>query len=399
MNTPHHDVVIASACRTPIGSFLGSLSNVTAPQLGAIVIGEAVRRAGIKPTDVDEVIMGNVLSAGEGQAPARQAAIYAGLPESVECMTINKVCGSGLKAVMLASQAVSLGDASVVVAGGMESMSNIPYMLPKARAGYRMGHGQLTDLMIYDGLWDVYNDYHMGNAAELCAKECAIPREEQDEFAIMSYTRALDATKNGRFKNEIVPVTVTEKGKEIVVEQDEEPAKAKFEKVPTLKPAFQKDGTVTAANASKINDGAAAVVVMSATKARELGIRPLAKIVASSSAAKKPEWFTTAPADVITKTLAKAKMQKSDIDLFEINEAFAVVTLAVNKIAGIDVNKVNVNGGAVALGHPIGASGARILVTLLHALQQRSVKRGMAAICIGGGEASGMIVELITDHQ
>ncbi|MBM4169527.1 MAG: acetyl-CoA C-acyltransferase, partial [Ignavibacteria bacterium] len=295
MNTPHHDVVIASACRTPIGSFLGSLSNVTAPQLGAIVIGEAVRRAGIKPTDVDEVIMGNVLSAGEGQAPARQAAIYAGLPESVECMTINKVCGSGLKAVMLASQAVSLGDASVVVAGGMESMSNIPYMLPKARAGYRMGHGQLTDLMIYDGLWDVYNDYHMGNAAELCAKECAIPREEQDEFAIMSYTRALDATKNGRFKNEIVPVTVTEKGKEIVVEQDEEPAKAKFEKVPTLKPAFQKDGTVTAANASKINDGAAAVVVMSATKARELGIRPLAKIVASSSAAKKPEWFTTAP--------------------------------------------------------------------------------------------------------
>lgn len=399
MNTPHHDVVIASACRTPIGSFLGSLSNVTAPQLGAIVIGEAVRRAGIKPTDVDEVIMGNVLSAGEGQAPARQAAIYAGLPESVECMTINKVCGSGLKAVMLASQAVSLGDASVVVAGGMESMSNIPYMLPKARAGYRMGHGQLTDLMIYDGLWDVYNDYHMGNAAELCAKECAIPREEQDEFAIMSYTRALDATKNGRFKNEIVPVTVTEKGKEIVVEQDEEPAKAKFEKVPTLKPAFQKDGTVTAANASKINDGAAAVVVMSATKARELGIRPLAKIVASSSAAKKPEWFTTAPADVITKTLAKAKMQKSDIDLFEINEAFAVVTLAVNKIAGIDVNKVNVNGGAVALGHPIGASGARILVTLLHALQQRSVKRGMAAICIGGGEASGMIVELITNHQ
>lgn len=399
MNTPHHDVVIASACRTPIGSFLGSLSSVTAPQLGAIVIGEAVRRAGIKPTDVDEVIMGNVLSAGEGQAPARQAAIYAGLPESVECMTINKVCGSGLKAVMLASQAVSLGDASVVVAGGMESMSNIPYMLPKARAGYRMGHGQLTDLMIYDGLWDVYNDYHMGNAAELCAKECAIPREEQDEFAIMSYTRALDATKNGRFKNEIVPVTVTEKGKEIVVEQDEEPAKAKFEKVPTLKPAFQKDGTVTAANASKINDGAAAVVVMSATKARELGIRPLAKIVASSSAAKKPEWFTTAPADVITKTLAKAKMQKSDIDLFEINEAFAVVTLAVNKIAGIDVNKVNVNGGAVALGHPIGASGARILVTLLHALQQRSVKRGMAAICIGGGEASGMIVELITDHQ
>lgn len=399
MNTPHHDVVIASACRTPIGSFLGSLSSVTAPQLGAIVIGEAVRRAGIKPTDIDEVIMGNVLSAGEGQAPARQAAIYAGLPESVECMTINKVCGSGLKAVMLASQAVSLGDASVVVAGGMESMSNIPYMLPKARAGYRMGHGQLTDLMIYDGLWDVYNDYHMGNAAELCAKECAIPREEQDEFAIMSYTRALDATKNGRFKNEIVPVTVTEKGKEIVVEQDEEPAKAKFEKVPTLKPAFQKDGTVTAANASKINDGAAAVVVMSATKARELGIRPLAKIVASSSAAKKPEWFTTAPADVITKTLAKAKMQKSDIDLFEINEAFAVVTLAVNKIAGIDVNKVNVNGGAVALGHPIGASGARILVTLLHALQQRSVKRGMAAICIGGGEASGMIVELITDHQ
>lgn len=399
MNTSQRDVVIASACRTPIGSFLGTLSSVTAPQLGAVVLAEAVRRANIKPTDVDEVIIGNVLSAGAGQAPARQSAIYAGLPDSVECLTINKVCGSGLKAVMLAAQAVTVGDASVVVAGGMESMSNIPYILPKARSGYRMGHGQLTDLMIYDGLWDVYNDYHMGNAAELCAKECDISREAQDEFAILSYTRALDAAKNGRFKDEIVPVTVKEKGGEVAVDQDEEPPKANFEKVPKLKPAFQKDGTVTAANASKINDGAAAVVVMSGEKARELGVKPLARIVASASAAKKPEWFTTAPADVITKTLAKAGMKESDIDLFEINEAFAVVPLAVNKIAGIDVAKVNVHGGAVALGHPIGASGARILVTLLYALKQRNMKRGMAAICIGGGEASGMIIELLTDHK
>ena len=387
------DAVIVSACRTPIGSFMGSLSSFSAPRLGAIVIEEAVKRAGIKKTDVQEVIMGNVLTAGIGQAPARQAALFAGLPDSVECMTVNKVCGSGLKAVMLAAQAIQLGDAEIVVAGGMESMSQTPYLLDKARNGYRMGHGQVLDSMVKDGLWDVYNDFHMGNAAELCAKECSIPREAQDEFAVTSYRRAQDATEKGLFKNEIVGVKIKGKEGETIVEKDEEPFKTNFEKIPKLKPAFQKDGTVTAANASKINDGAAAVVVMSSEKAKSLGLTPLARIVAFASAAKKPEWFTTAPADVIAKIFAKAGMKDADIDLYEINEAFAVVALAVNKLAGLTIEKVNVHGGAVALGHPIGASGARILVTLLHALQHHKKRRGMAAICIGGGEASGMIVE------
>jgi acetyl-CoA C-acetyltransferase len=387
------DAVIVSACRTPIGSFMGALSSFPAPRLGAIVIQEALRRATLKGADVHEVIMGNVLSAGEGQAPARQAAIYSGLPESVECMTINKVCGSGLKAVMLGAQAIQLGDAEVVVAGGMESMSNVPYFLEKARTGYRMGNGELVDGMVKDGLWDVYNDFHMGNAAELCAKECAIPRDAQDAFAVMSYTRAQEASRAGRFAEEIVPVVLKEKDGEKKIDQDEEPFRTNFEKIPKLRPAFQKDGTVTAANASKINDGAAALVLMSAERAKALGLAPLAKIVSFASAAKKPEWFTTAPADVITKTLAKARMKQDDIDLFEINEAFAVVTLVVNKLLTLDPAKVNVNGGAVALGHPIGASGARILVTLLHALKQHNKKRGMAAICIGGGEASAVIVE------
>jgi acetyl-CoA C-acetyltransferase len=393
MNVQKHEAVIVSACRTPIGSFMGSLSTVPAPRLGAIAVAEAIRRAGIKPTDVDEVILGNVLTAGEGQAPARQAALYAGLPESVECMTINKVCGSGLKSVMLAAQAIQLGDASIVVAGGMESMSNTPYLLEKAREGLRLGHGEVTDSMIKDGLWDVYNNFHMGNAAELCAKECAVPREAQDEFSVQSYRRAIAAWEEGRFKDEVVPVTVKSKQGDQVVDRDEEPYKAKFEKIPTLRPAFQKDGTVTAANASKINDGAAALVVMSAERAASLSLKPLARIVGYASAAKKPEWFTTAPADVIPKTLSKAGLSKDDMDLFEINEAFAVVVLAVNKLLGLEGDRVNVNGGAVALGHPIGASGARILVTLLHALQQRNKRRGMAAICIGGGEAAGMIVE------
>lgn len=388
------EVVIVSACRTAIGSFNGSLSQVSAPQLGAVVIDEAVKRAGIKKEQVNEVIMGCVLTAGLGQAPARQAAIFAGLPETVECMTVNKVCGSGLKAVMLGAQAIALGDADVVVAGGMESMSNAPYLLEKARSGYRMGHAQLVDSMIKDGLWDVYNDFHMGNAAELCAKECAVPREAQDEFAIMSYKRALDAQKNCYFKDEIVPVRIPQKGGEpVIVSEDEEPKKVKFENIPSLKAPFQNDGTVTAANASKINDGAAALVVMAKDVADRMAIPPLARIVSFASAAKKPEWFTTAPADVIPKVLTRAGLSKDDIDLFEINEAFAVVNLAVNKILGIDTNKLNVHGGAVALGHPIGASGARILVTLLHAMKQKNVKRGMAAICIGGGEASGMIVE------
>ncbi|MCX6136542.1 MAG: thiolase family protein, partial [Ignavibacteriales bacterium] len=336
------------------------------------------------------------LTAGEGQAPARQAAIFGGLPVSVECVTINKVCGSGLKAVMLGSQAIALGDAEVVVAGGMESMSNVPYLLEKARTGYRLGHGELTDAMIKDGLWEVYNNYHMGNAAELCAKECAIPRDAQDEFSIESYRRAQDAQASGRFQEEIATVTVPQRGSpDIIVSIDEEPGKARFDKIPTLKPAFLSDGTVTAANASKINDGAAALVLMSADQAGTLLVKPLACIVASASAAKKPEWFTTAPVDAINKVLDKAGLTLQDIDLFEINEAFAVVTIAAMKMLGIDRGIVNVNGGAVALGHPIGASGARILVTLIHALRQRRMRRGLAAICIGGGEASAVIVELL----
>lgn len=388
------EAVIASGCRTPIGSFGGALSPLSAPRLGAIVIEEAIKRAGVQKSDVDEVIMGCVLTAGLGQAPARQAALFAGLPESVECLTVNKVCGSGLKAVMLASQAIMLGDADVIVAGGMESMSNAPYLLDKARAGYRMGHAQLIDSMIKDGLWDVYNDFHMGIAGEICAKECGVPREAQDEFAIMSYKRALDAQKNNLFKEEIVPVSIPGKADEVTtVSEDEEPKKAKFEKIPQLRPAFQENGTITAANASKLNDGAAAVVVMSAEKAKSLGISPLVRVVGFASSAKKPEWFTTAPVDVIHKVLKKVNLRLEDIDLFEVNEAFSVVALAVNKLLGLDPAKVNVNGGAVALGHPIGASGARILVTLLHAMKQRNAKRGMAAICIGGGEASGMVVE------
>lgn len=395
MDNKLHEAVIVSACRTPIGSFMGTLSSLPAPRLGAIAIGEAIRRAGLKTTDVQEVIMGNVLTAGVGQAPARQAALFAGLPEFVECMTINKVCGSGLKSVMLAAQSIQLGDAEVIVAGGMESMSNAPYLLEKAREGLRMGNTELVDSMVKDGLWDVYNNFHMGSAAEICAKECAVPRDAQDEFSVMSYQRAQSAWKEGRFTEEVVPVTLKTKQGETKVEQDEEPFKARFEKIPQLKPAFQKDGTVTAANASKINDGAAAVVVMSAEKAKSVGLKPLARIVSFASAAKKPEWFTTAPADVIPKVLAKAQLKQDSIDLYEINEAFAVVALAVNKMLGLDVAKVNVNGGAVALGHPIGASGARILVTLVHALKQQNKQRGMAAICIGGGEAAGMIVELL----
>ncbi|MDE3056469.1 MAG: thiolase family protein [Bacteroidota bacterium] len=391
-----NEVVIVGACRTPIGSFGGSLSSLSAPKLGSVVVTEALRRSNVSKESVDEVIMGNVLTAGEGQAPARQAAIFAGLPPSVQCMTINKVCGSGMKAIMLASQAIQLGDAEIIVAGGMESMSNAPYLLEKARTGYRMGNGEVVDSMVKDGLWDVYNNFHMGVAAELCAKECAVPREAQDEFSILSYKRAQESQKTGRFSEEIVPVRIPQKNKEdLVVAEDEEPKKTNFEKIPALRPAFQKEGTVTAANSSKINDGAAAVVVMSAAKAKSLGLKPLAKIHASASAAKKPEWFTTAPADVIPKVLKKANMAQSQIDLFEINEAFAVVTLAVNTILNIDVNKVNVNGGAVALGHPIGASGARIVVTLLHALKQRKLRYGLAAICIGGGEASGMVVEML----
>lgn len=389
-----HDVVIAGACRTPIGSLMGSLSALPAPRLGAIVIREALRRAGIEPGEVHEVIMGNVISAGVGQAPARQAALFAGLPPSVECMTINKVCGSGLKAVMLAAQAVRAGEAEVVVAGGMESMSNAPFLVEKMRAGIRMGNTEMLDALIKDGLLDAYKNSLMGNAGELCARECDISRAAQDDYAGMSYRRAQEAQRSGRFTREIVPVEIKgKKGDTVSVAEDEEVQKVLFEKIPALKPAFTPDGTITAANASKISDGAAAMVVLSAAKARMLGVQPQATLIAQASFAKAPDWFTTAPADVIAKILEKAGLATPEIDLFEINEAFAVVALAVNKLAGIDIAKVNVHGGAIALGHPLGASGARILVTLLHALEDRKVRRGLAALCIGGGEASGVLVE------
>ena len=387
------NVVIVSAVRTPIGSFQGSLSTLSAPQLGAIVIKEAVSRAGIKPEDISEVIMGNVLPAAVGQAPARQASIYAGLPKSIPCMTINKVCGSGLKAVMLAAQAIMTGDAEVVVAGGMESMSNVPYYLTKARNGYRMGNGTIIDGMVNDGLWDCYNNFHMGNAGELCSRELNIPRKEQDDFAVESYKRALNAIESGLFKKEIVPVEIKDRKGVITVSEDEEPKKTNFEKGLALKPAFEKEGTITAFNASKINDGASALVVMSEEKAKFLGLKPLAKIIAQTSFAQEPEWFTTAPAFAIRNVLKKAGMKKEDIDLFEINEAFAVQALAVIKTENLDISKVNVNGGAVALGHPIGASGARILTTLLNVLEQKNKKTGLATLCIGGGEASALIIE------
>ena len=389
------EVVIVSAVRTPVGSYQGSLSSLKATELGAIAIKEAVKRANIKPEDVSEVIMGCVLPAGLGQAPARQAAIGAGLPVSVPCLTINKVCGSGLKSVMLADQAIKCGDAEIVVAGGFESMSNAPYYLDKARTGYRMGNGTLIDGMIKDGLWDVYNDFHMGSAAEMCATEMKITREEQDAFAETSYKRALDAIEKGLFKDEIVPVEVKGRKETITVSEDEDPKKVNFEKGKTLKGAFQKDGTVTAFNSSNLNDGAAAMVLMSADKAKELGLTPLAKIVAQGSFAQKPEWFTTAPAYAIKNVLEKSELKVEDIDLFEANEAFSVQACAVNKIAELDPEKVNVHGGAVAIGHPIGGSGARILTTLLHAMKTRNAKRGLATLCIGGGEASALIVERV----
>lgn len=388
------DVVIVSAARTPIGSFLGNLSTVAAPNLGATAIKAALERAKLQPEQVDEVIMGCVLSAGVGQAPARQAMIYAGIPRSTGALTVNKVCGSGLKSVMLAAQAIQTGEADIVVAGGMENMSLVPYYSLNGRTGFRMGHAQLTDGMIFDGLWDVYNNFHMGNAAELCAREFKITREEQDKYASESYKRAQNAISKGKFKKEVVPVEVPgRKGQVTVVDTDEEPGKGDISKFPTLRPAFLRDGTVTAANASSINDGAAAVIVMSAEKAKALKIKPLAKIIAHSTASKDPEWFTTAPADAINKLLGKVKMTTNDVDLFEINEAFSVVSIVNNRLLGLDARKVNINGGAVSLGHPIGASGARILVTLLYAMADRKVKRGLASLCIGGGEAVAMMIE------
>ncbi|MEJ2616037.1 MAG: acetyl-CoA C-acetyltransferase [Ignavibacteriaceae bacterium] len=386
-------VVITSAKRTAVGSFGGSLSSFSAAHLGSFAIKGVLEESGIDKNAIDEVIMGNVLTAGQGQAPGRQAAIFAGLPVKTECMTINKMCGSGLKAVMLAQQAILCEDADIIIAGGQESMSNAPYLLQKARFGYRLGNSELIDSMIIDGLWDVYNNIHMGSCAEACAKDFSFSRQELDEFAINSYKKAQAAQKEGKFSDEILKVSVKSKAGDIIVDTDEEPGKVKFEKIPTLKPVFDKSGVVTAANASSINDGAAALLVMSEDKAKELGLKPLVEIVAQSSAAKAPIEFTTAPADAISKVLKKAKMKSEDIDLFEINEAFAVVSLAVNKLLGLDNSKINVNGGAIALGHPIGASGARILTTLIHEMKKRNSEFGLAALCIGGGEASALIIK------
>lgn len=390
------DIVIIGSARTPIGSFQGTLSSLAAPRLGAIAIKCALENSGVAADQIEQVVMGNVLQAGVGQAPARQAGIGAGIPASAGAVTINKVCGSGLKALMYAANDIRCDEYDVAVAGGMESMSNAPYALPQARSGYRMGNGKLVDIMIHDGLWDPYGDKHMGTCAELCAAKYAFSREAQDEFSRESYRRAQDAVRSGKFKKEIAVVEVPSKKGTAVVVDDEEPFAAPLDKMGSLKPAFQRDGgTVTAANSSKINDGAAALVVASADWAQKHGRKPMARIIAQATAAHEPEWFTTAPAKAIAIALKRAGMTVDDIDLFEINEAFAVVAMAAMKDANIPHEKMNVFGGAVALGHPIGASGARILVTLLHAIESRNVHRGMVAICIGGGEAAAMIVERI----
>jgi acetyl-CoA C-acetyltransferase len=388
------EVVIVGAARTPIGSFLGSLAAVTAPRLGAAAIRAALARAGVAADAVDEVVMGNVLQAGVGQAPARQAAIYAGLPEKTPCWTLNKVCGSGLKAVISGAQAIALGDAEVVVAGGMESMSNVPYYDRAARTGVRMGNVELVDGMIHDGLWDVYGQQHMGICAEHCATTQGISRGAQDEYAVESTRRAIEAWRGGAFAAEIVPVEIEgKKGEKTVVAEDDGPKAAKPDKIAGLRPVFKKDGTVTAANASSINDGGAAVVLMTAERAEREGRPVLGRIRAWGGAARAPIEFTIAPADAIRTTLARAKLSTKDVDLWEINEAFAVVSLANNRLLELDARSVNVRGGAVALGHPIGASGARILVTLLHAMKDLGKRRGLASLCIGGGEAVAVLVE------
>ncbi|KIO74748.1 acetyl-CoA acetyltransferase [Pedobacter lusitanus] len=387
------EVVIVSALRTPIGSFGGSLSGFTATQLGGFAIKAAVEKSGIKPEDVQEVYMGNVLSANVGQAPATQAAKFAGLPD-VPSTTINKVCASGTKAIMLAAQSITLGQNDIVVAGGMESMSNVPYYLDKARTGYRLGHGQITDGLVKDGLWDVYNDYHMGSAAELCASTYNISRESQDNYAVNSYKRAQASINDGKFNAEIIPVEVVDrKGNATIVDKDEDVYTVNFDKLPGLKPVFKKDGTITAANASALNDGAAALVLMSADKAKELGLKPLARILSYADAQQAPEWFTTAPSKAIPLALQKAGKSIADVDFFEINEAFSVVSLANNQEMGLSESKVNINGGAVAMGHPLGASGARIVVTLLSVLDQNNGKIGVAGICNGGGGASALVIE------
>ncbi|WP_462265347.1 acetyl-CoA C-acyltransferase [Mucilaginibacter sp.] len=390
------EVVIVAATRTPIGSFGGSLSSFTATRLGAAAIKAAVAQAAISPDIIQEVYMGNVLSAGLGQAPATQAARYAGLPD-LPATTINKVCASGTKAIMLAAQSIALGHADVIIAGGMESMSNVPYYLDKARTGYRLGNAQLTDGLVKDGLWDVYNDYHMGSAGELCATTCNISREEQDAYAVQSYQRAQKARQEGWLKNEITPVEVIDKkGNISIIDTDEEVDLVKFDKIPGLKPVFHKEGTITAANASSLNDGAAALILMSRDKAEELSLKPLARVIAYADAQQAPELFTTAPAKAIPLAISKAGLTPEQIDYYEINEAFSVVALANNKALNLNVDKVNVNGGAVALGHPLGASGARIVVTLLNVLRHNKGRYGVAGICNGGGGASALIIENLT---
>ena len=388
------NVVIAGAARTPIGSFQGELAGLAAPLLGAAAIKAALERAAVAADLVGEVYMGCVLPAGQGQAPARQAGMRAGVPASVGAVTVNKVCGSGLKAVVFGANAIATGEHDVVVAGGMESMSNAPYLLPKAREGYRLGHAQVIDSMIQDGLWDAYGNVHMGDCAELCAREKKISREEQDAFAAESYRRALEAQAKGHFKGEIVPVELAQKkGPPKIVTEDEEPRRGDIAKLASLRPAFQKDGTITAGNASSINDGAAALVLCAEETARTRELKPLGRIAGAATFAQAPEWFTTAPTGAIERLLAKVGWRKDDVDLWEINEAFAVVSLANNRALGLDPQKVNVWGGAVALGHPIGASGARVLVTLLAALAARGGKRGVASLCIGGGEGIALAVE------
>ena len=388
-----NEVVIVAATRTPIGSFGGSLSSFSATQLGSIVIKSAIEKSGLKPEHIQEIYLGNVLSANIGQAPATQAAVFAGLPY-LPSTTVNKVCASGMKAIMLAAQSIALGQNDIVLAGGMESMSNVPYYLDKARNGYRLGNGQIIDGLVKDGLWDVYNDYHMGSAAELCATDCNISREDQDAYAIESYKRAQKAQTEGGFTNEITPVELKDKKGEVTFfAADEEPNAVKFDKIPSLKPVFKKDGSVTAANASTLNDGAAVVILMSKQKAEEMGIKPLARIISYADAQQAPEWFTTAPSKAIPLALHRANLAADKIDYFEINEAFSVVAIANNQLLKLDPAKVNVNGGAVSLGHPLGASGARIIVTLLNVLQQNKGKFGVAGICNGGGGASAIVIE------
>ncbi len=388
------EVIIASAVRTPLGSWGGSLKDFSATQLGAIAIKAAIERAGIKPEDVNEVLMGCVLQANLGQAPARQAARFAGLPDQVICTTINKVCASGMKAVSQGAQAILLGDAEIVVAGGMESMTNVPFYNASQRWGSKYGDTKTVDGLAKDGLTDVYHNYAMGNAAELCAKECGISRADQDAFAVESYKRSQQATNEGRFKDEIVPVEIPQRsGTPLIFDKDEEPWRVNFDKISSLKPAFTKDGSVTAANASTMNDGAAALVLMTAEKAKELGIKPLARIRSYADAEQAPEWFTTTPAQAVPKAVAKAGLKMEDVEFFELNEAFAVVGIENSRIMKLKPEQVNVNGGAVAIGHPLGASGARILVTLINVLKQQNAKIGAAGICNGGGGASAMVLE------